>query len=107
MFNRSAAIARRVGLVTVVVAVLALAPSAIAAPVAEVHGGDAAQARAQLGNNDVVDEPAGAQASNSSRADGEGSPVLTGTDLALMLGGALVVLALGASLGRLSPRTQR
>jgi hypothetical protein len=95
--------ARRVSLL-VVVAALFLAPSAIADPSVETYGGKGGQTQSQLGGNDVNGGPtSGTQSATSAGSAGGGLP-FTGLDLAFMLGGGLVLLAVGASLARLVPR---
>jgi hypothetical protein len=97
---RLPSMARHGSLLAVVVVALVLASSAMAAPSVNTYGGSGGQTQGQLGDT-VSGDPSGTASASGSG----GSLPFTGLDLALMLGGGLVLVAVGASLARLSPRS--
>ena len=106
--NRLLSMVRHGSLLAVVVAALVLASSAMAAPSVETYGGKGGQTQGQLGANANANDPThptGSGQAASASNDGGGSLPFTGLDLALMLGGGLVLVAVGASMAKLTPRT--
>ena len=106
---RLSSMVRHGSLLAVVVAALVLASSAMAAPSVDTYGGQGGQTQGQLESNNPAGPGSGSRAAtasgNTASTDTDGALPFTGLDLALMLGGGVVLLAVGASMAKLTPRS--
>ena len=105
--RRLPSMVRHGSLIAGVVAALVLASSAMAQSV-ETYGGKGGQTQGQLGGEQPGGNGQPGQAvSAAARGDGDGGGALpfTGLDLALTLGGGLVLLGVGASMAKLTPKS--
>ena len=94
--------------VITVVAAMALAPAAFAqSSSVEVYGGQGGEAVGALNNNDPTNPGTtsnpGTTAGGGASADAGGALPFTGLDVGLLIGGGLLLIAVGAGLARLRP----
>ena len=102
MSNGISRLVRGVSLVAVV-ATLAFAPAALAQSSAvEVYGGKGGEVTEALGNGGAGS--AGAGAPTTSAEGGGGVLPFTGLDLAFLIGGGVVLVAVGAGLSHVRPQ---
>ena len=87
-----------------VVATLAFAPAALAQSSAvDGYGGKGGEVTGALGNGGGGEPGAGASASGSGAGGGGGVLPFTGLDLGFLIGGGLLLVAVGAGLTRMRP----
>ena len=100
-------IARKVPLICIatVIAALALAPSALANSSVTTYAGNGGNAQANIQSGGPGTPSAGTPSDPSAKATG--ALPFTGFDLTLAFGGALLLLAGGASIAALAARNQR
>jgi hypothetical protein len=101
-------IARKVPLICIatVIAALALAPSALANSSVTTYAGNGGNAQANI-QSGGPGTPSGPGTSSDPSAKATGALPFTGFDLTLAFGGALLLLAGGASIAALTSRNQR
>lgn len=88
--------------VITVVAAMALAPAAFAqSSSVDVYGGQGGESVGALNNNDPTNP--GTTSGGGASADGGGALPFTGLDVGLLVGGGLLLIAVGAGLARLRP----
>jgi hypothetical protein len=93
----------RIVALTTVVAAMAFAPAAFAqSPSVDVYGGKGGEAVGALNNNDGGG-PGTTSGVGASAGGGGGALPFTGLDVALLVGGGLLLIAVGAGLARLRP----
>jgi hypothetical protein len=89
--------------VITVVAAMAVAPAAFAqSSSVEVYGGKGGESVGALNNNDPTD-PGSTAGSGGGSVDRGGALPFTGLDVGLLVGGGMLLIAVGAGLARLRP----